>query len=85
MNAQKRLETLRSNEIKIKNRVNMLEKEQMRILKKVEETRARAAKMKTIKEENEQNFLEKMYRKDEKEAELRQKQVENAQEKAAAA
>ena len=27
MNAQKRLETLRSNEIKIKNRVNMLEKE----------------------------------------------------------
>ena len=57
----------------------------MRILKKVEETRARAAKMKTIKEENEQNFLEKMYRKDEKESELRQKQVENAQEKAAAA
>ena len=53
LNAQKRLDTLRNNEIKIKNRVNLLENEEKRILKKVEETRARAAKMKTIKEENE--------------------------------
>ena len=41
--------------------------------------------MKTIKEENEQNYLEKIHRKDENEAALRQKQVENAKEKAQAA
>ena len=50
MKAQSRLETLRHNEIKIKNRVNLLENEEKRILKKVEETRKRAAAMKTIKE-----------------------------------
>ena len=44
---------MQHNEVKIKNRVNLLENEEKRILKKVEETRARAAKMKAIKEENE--------------------------------
>lgn len=53
ISAKKRLETLRNNEVKIKNRVSLLESEQKRILRKVEETRARAIKMKTIKEVNE--------------------------------
>ena len=70
-NMQKRLETLRNNEIKIKNRVNLLESEQKRILKKVEETRARADRMKVIKEVNEQNYLEKMQRQEEIEVNLR--------------
>ena len=52
--------------------MNLLENEQKRILKKVEETRARAAKMKTIKEVNEQNYLEKMQRKEESEAMIRE-------------
>ena len=57
---KKRLEGLSHDEIKIKNRVNLLENEQKRILKKVEETRARASKIRSIKETSEQNYRQKM-------------------------
>lgn len=68
---RKRLENLTNDEIKIKNRVGLLEKEQKRILQKVEETRVRAARIKTIKEANEQSFIEKMNRKTQQETEIR--------------
>ena len=55
----------------------MLENEQKRILKKVEETRVRAAKINTIKEANEQSYIEKMQRKNDKEEELREIQMRN--------
>jgi len=73
LSIQKRLQNLTNDEIKIKNRVGLLENEQKRILKKVEETRVRAAKIKSIKEANEQSFLEKMHRKSQQESEARNK------------
>ena len=79
--AKQRLDSLRNDEIKIKNRVNLLESEQKRILKKVEETRTRASKITTIKKANEQNYLEKLMRKNENEVEIRTKQMHHAQEK----
>ena len=62
VNAQKRLIKLQNDEFKIKNRVNLLEIEQKRMIKKVEETRSRAEKMKTIKEVNEQNYMDRLRR-----------------------
>ena len=59
---KKRLDGLKNDEVKIKNRVSLLEYEEKRILKKVEETRVRAARIKNIKAENEQNYIEKMKR-----------------------
>jgi len=69
---KRRLDGLTNDEIKIKNRVNLLETEEKRILKKVEETRVRAAKIKSIKSANEQNYLEKMQLKDQKDEQVRQ-------------
>ena len=57
---KKRLEGLISDEIKIKNRVALLETEEKRILKKVQETRVRAAKIIEIKSVNEQKYLENL-------------------------
>ena len=59
---KKRLDGLKNDEVKIKNRVALLEHEEKRILKKVEETRVRAARIKNIKAENEQSYIEKMKR-----------------------
>ena len=44
----------------------------------------KASKIVEIKAVNEQNFLEKLQRKNDQEAEIRQKQLVNAQEKASA-
>ena len=49
-------------EIKIKNRVNHLEQEELRILKKLEQTRVKAEKIHEIKVANDQNFLARMHR-----------------------
>ena len=43
----------------------MLEVEQKRILKKVEETRAKADKMRAIREVNEQNYIDRLRRQEE--------------------
>ena len=61
-NMKHKLESLKENEIKIKNRVALLETEEKRILKKVAETRDRAAKISDIKAANEQKYLDKMAR-----------------------
>ncbi len=60
INVQKRLESLTNDEIKIKNRVSLLETEQKRILKKVEETRVRAVKINSIKAANEQSYIDRI-------------------------
>ena len=81
---KRRLDGLGNDEIKIKNRVNLLEKEQKRILMKVEETRARATRIKHIKETSEQNYREKMQLKQMKEEEIQENQLRNFQIKAQA-
>ena len=50
----------------------------------MEETRLKAQKIVEIKVVNEQNYLDKLQRKNEQEAEIRQKQLANAQEKVSA-
>lgn len=50
----------------------------------MEETRLKAQKIVEIKAVNEQNYLDKLQRKNEQEAEIRQKQLANAQEKVSA-
>ena len=48
-----RLESLKNDEAKIKNRVNLLLKEEQRIMKKINETRARAEEITHIRMRNE--------------------------------
>ena len=48
-----RLESLKNDEAKIKNRVNLLLKEEARIMKKISETRARADEITHIRQRNE--------------------------------
>ena len=60
---RKRLELLRSDEQKISNRVGLLQKEEARILGKIEETRTRATKFAQIKSKNDAGYLEKLSRK----------------------
>ena len=62
MNEKKRLVALAQDEKKIQNRVNLLQREEKRILRKINETRARAEKISIIKEKNELNYQEKMKR-----------------------
>ena len=48
---------------KLKNRINMLENEQQKMLKKINETRRKAEKIMKIKQDNEVSYIEKMRRK----------------------
>ena len=57
-----RLNKLNTDEIKIKNRVNHLEQEELRILKKLEQTRVKAERIHEIKVANDQNFLARIHR-----------------------
>ena len=62
ISVQGRLESLKNDENKIKNRVNLLLKEEERIMKKINETRARADEITNIRQRNEQNYLDKLNR-----------------------
>ena len=72
---------LAQDEKKIENRVNLLQREEKRILKKINETRARAEKISFIKEKNEKDYQEKIKRKMEAEERLKLRRQLNAQEK----
>ena len=55
---------LDEDEMKLKNRINLLKNEESRIMKKLEQDRERAERIKRIQEENDQNYLKKMWLKD---------------------
>ena len=60
----KNLSGLDADEVKLKNRIALLKNEESRIMKKLEQDRQRAETIKKIQEQNDQNYIEKMWQKD---------------------
>lgn len=60
MGDKKKLERLSQDEAKIRNRVKLLQAEEEKMLRKIEETKSRAEKIFDVKERNEQKLLERM-------------------------
>lgn len=60
MEDKKKLERLSQDEAKIRNRVKLLQAEEEKMLRKIEETKSRAEKIFDVKERNEQKLLERM-------------------------
>ncbi len=60
MEDKKKLERLSQDEAKIRNRVKLLQAEEEKMLRKIEETKSRAEKIFDVKERNEQKLIERM-------------------------